>query len=113
MQSLVNKKTVSVISYLTIIGWFIAYVKYKNGVKSSLTKFHLEQSFGLCLIVISSNLITGLTVLIDPVFFLLWFSVNVAIIILWIAGIISAYYGVRLPLPLIGSLFENRFRFLE
>ncbi|HQW68769.1 MAG TPA: DUF4870 domain-containing protein [Flavobacterium sp.] len=113
MQSLANKKTVSVISYLTIIGWFIAYNKYKNGVKSSLTKFHLEQSFGLCLVVILTNVITGLTMLIDPFFFLLWFCNNVAIIILWIAGIISAYYGVRLPLPIIGSLFENRFRFLE
>jgi uncharacterized membrane protein len=33
--------------------------------------------------------------------------------ILWIAGITSALYGVRLPLPIIGSLFEDKFSFIE
>ena len=35
------------------------------------------------------------------------------LLVFCIAGIISASYGVRLALPLIGTFFEDKFRFIE
>ena len=43
-----DKKTLSIVSYITIIGWVIAFIIYNGKTeKSSLEKFHLEQSLGL------------------------------------------------------------------
>ncbi len=108
-----TKKTISVISYLTIVGWAVAFVEYEKGAKSSLTKFHLEQSFGLAIIGIVTNLLLALTVMLDPFFFILLLINNTGLVILWIAGITSAYNGVRLPLPIIGFYFKDKFRFIQ
>lgn len=113
MKSL-RKKTISILSYITIIGWVIAYFNYKKKNKSSLIKFHLEQSLGLGIL----SIITNLVIILIELFFNYPISLaivlnNMLLFILWIAGITSALYGVRLPLPIIGSLFEDKFRFIE
>ena len=41
-----DNKTLSVISYITIIGWIISFVMGKDNA-NSLLKYHLRQSFGL------------------------------------------------------------------
>ncbi len=108
-----KKRTVSIISYLTIIGWIVAYNNYKKRNKSSLIKFHLEQSFGLALLVIVSNLFFYLVTILIPGLDLLLLLNNMIMFVFWIAGIISASYGVRLALPIIGTFFEDKFRFIE
>lgn len=46
-----NNKTLSVISYLTIIGWLVAYRVHKDQAKrSTLVRYHLEQSLGLLIV---------------------------------------------------------------
>lgn len=110
---MMQKKTVSVISYLTLIGWIIAYINYRKGAKSSLAKFHLEQSFGLAILVIVTNIILTIPVYFDAFFTVLLIINNMGLVILWIAGLISAYYGVRLPLPFIGFYFKDKFRFIQ
>lgn len=110
---MMHKKTISVISYITIIGWIIAYREYEKGAKSSLAKFHLEQSFGLAVIVVVSNIIMMIPVFFDSFFILLLIINNMGLVILWIAGLISAYHGVRLPLPFIGFYFKDKFRFIQ
>src|SRR3954470_7252499 len=43
-----DSRTIAWVSYITIIGWIIAYVNHNNAlVKSSFATFHLRQSFGL------------------------------------------------------------------
>lgn len=110
---MMHKKTISVISYLTLIGWIIAYINYRKGAKSSLAKFHLEQSFGLAILVIVTNIILTIPVYFDTFFTVLLIINNMGLVILWIAGLISAYYGVRLPLPFIGFYFKDKFRFIQ
>ncbi|MBP6557873.1 MAG: DUF4870 domain-containing protein [Flavobacterium sp.] len=110
---MMHKKTVSVISYLTLIGWIIAFINYRKGVKSSLAKFHLEQSFGLAVIVIVTNILMTIPIYFDSFFIVLLIINNMRLVILWIAGLISAYYGVRLPLPFIGFYFKDKFRFIQ
>jgi len=110
---MISKKSIAVISYLTIIGWIIAFIKYKKGTKYSLTKFHLEQSFGLGIIAFITNIIITITFLFAPFLTLLLIINNLGLVILWTTGIISAYHGVRLPLPLIGFYFKDKFRFIQ
>lgn len=98
---------------MTFIGWIIAYAEYRKGAKSSLAKFHLEQSFGLGIIVIVTNIIMTIPLFFDSFFILLLIINNMGLVILWIAGLISAYYGVRLPLPFIGFYFKDKFRFIQ
>ena len=41
-----NNKTLSIVSYITLIGWGIAYIIGKDKA-DDLLKFHLKQSLGL------------------------------------------------------------------
>ena len=41
-----DNKTLSVISYITIIGWIVSFVMGKDNA-NSLLKYHLRQSLGL------------------------------------------------------------------
>ena len=109
-----KKKTASLVCYLTIIGWFIAYKHYNRSKKTSLLKFHLKQSFGLTVLGVITNLIIIRTQLFvfSPMNLFLILN-NMLLFILWIAGVTSATYGVKLPLPIIGSLFENKFNFIQ
>lgn len=110
---MINKKKIAVISYLTLLGWLFAFFKYQKGARSSLTKFHLEQSFGLGILVLTSNAFMLLLVILDPFFKLMLIINNMGMAILWITGLLSAYYGVRLPLPVIGFYFKDKFRFIQ
>ena len=110
---MMTKKTISVVSYLTIIGWCFAFRAYQKGNRSSLAKFHLEQSFGLSILVVLTNALLAIPLWLDPFFILLLIINNMGLVILWIAGLISAYYGVRLPLPFIGFFFKDKFRFIH
>ncbi|WP_396194773.1 hypothetical protein [Flavobacterium sp.] len=38
---------------------------------------------------------------------------NMGLVILWIAGLICAYNGVRLPLPVLGFYFKDKFGFIQ
>ncbi len=98
---------------MTFIGWIIAFMEYRKGSKSSLVKFHLEQSFGLGIIAIVTNIVMAIPIYFDSFFLLLLIINNMGLVILWIAGIISAYHGVRLPLPFIGFYFKDKFRFIQ
>jgi len=54
-----------------------------------------------------------LLVILDPFFKLMLIINNMGMAILWITGLLSAYYGVRLPLPVIGFYFKDKFGFIQ
>lgn len=110
---MMQKKKIAIISYLTILGWAFAFIQYQKGAKSSLTKFHLEQSLGLGIIVITTNFIWLLLWLLDPFFKIMLIINNMGLVILWIAGLICAYNGMRLPLPVLGFYFKDKFGFIQ
>lgn len=91
----------------------IAYFNFKKNRPTSLAKYHLRQSLGLTFLVIITNIITAIPIYYNDFYIVIWILNNFGLMILWIAGIISAFYGVRLPLPLIGNFFEHRFRFIR
>lgn len=109
---MITRKKVSILSYLTAIGWLLAYRYYKRGARTSLAKFHLEQSLGIGIIAAIANVLMVPPVLVNTVFAPVLLFSNMGLVILWMIGLISAYHGVRLPLPFIGFYFRDKFRFI-
>ena len=110
-----DAKTIAWVSYLTFIGWIIAFVSHNNTVvKSPLATIHLRQSFGIVIF-------SGLIIWVIGTFFavgFLWFNsfiwfLRVFLFILWLAGIISAVQGEAKPIPYIGPLFQQWFSFIK
>jgi uncharacterized membrane protein len=107
-----DKKTLSIVSYITLIGWLIAYFSFKDKAdKSSLEKFHLNQSLGLAIVSFGYGIATSIIASIVPSIAMILTIGNLAIFVLWIIGIINASKEEEKPLPVIGGLFN--FGFLQ
>jgi uncharacterized membrane protein len=106
-------RTFAWLSYITIFGWIIAFFLYlNNGRNNSLVRFHLRQSLGITL--------TGMVAsFISPV--IKWFPlsgfvlglIGIAILILWLIGLMSAISGEKKPVPFIGTWYEKILSFVE
>jgi uncharacterized membrane protein len=108
-----NRKTISIISYLTIVGWVISFVVYHNGGRSSFAQYHLKQSFGLGIFGVILGIIFIPIIPIDPIISTLFTILGFGILIVLIFGIINALNQKRKPIPLIGSMFVDRFNFIK
>lgn len=107
-----SNKTLAIVSYITIIGWVVAYFSFKDRTeKDSLTKYHLKQAFGLAVVSILLSIALNIILSIVPSLYFLSF-VNLGILVLWVIGIINASNEAEKPLPLIGKMFEDKFSFI-
>ncbi|SFE02425.1 DUF4870 domain-containing protein [Flavobacterium phragmitis] len=108
-----NNKTLSILSYITIIGWIVAFVKSKDLTpKSDLVSYHLKQGFGIFLVSLVINIALSIVVTIVPALYFLSY-VGYVILILWIFGIINAVNEQKKPIPVIGKIFEDKFGFID
>lgn len=103
-----NGKTVAILSYITWIGWIIAFILHNNN-KTSFGAFHLRQSglimiISLVLSLFSRFLMNSYTVAI--VGLLIWI-ISIALLVLAIMGIIRAVNGDTKPLPFIGEYAQK------
>ena len=101
----IDGKTIAIISYLTIIGWVIAYVMNSNN-KSQIAIYHIRQSLFLMLAGIVFYIVQTMLLLIPYLGWLialLSIPIGLALLILWIMGLISAINGEEKPIPLIGA----------
>jgi uncharacterized membrane protein len=105
-----NNKTLSIVSYITIIGWLVAYLKGKDNADSML-KYHLRQALGLALVNIIFSLALNIIAMVIPALSFIGVF-GFVFLILWIIGIINAANGAQKPLPIIGKMFENKFAFV-
>jgi len=94
-------KVVSVLSYLTIIGWLIAAVLYGNH-RSSLARFHLKQSLGLIL--------TGTVLIFIP---LIGWMLSVLVYLAWCVGLYHAFNNQRYLLPFIDNFYQTHLDFIK
>ncbi|TDW96183.1 DUF4870 domain-containing protein [Dinghuibacter silviterrae] len=109
-----QNKTIAAIAYVTLIGWIIALVKFKNSPdKSPLVRYHLGQALGLILISILLSIALMVVIRIVPALGLVLTFVSFIPMILMILGIIAALNETAKPLPIIGKLFEEKFKFLN
>ncbi|MGZ3767224.1 MAG: DUF4870 domain-containing protein [Mucilaginibacter sp.] len=112
-----NGKNVAIISYLTIIGWLIAYFAMHNEKKTELGSYQLRQTllfyiiaFGVQIIwrvVIVSLFFTSLAMI--SLAGTLIMIVNILFFIVWIIGFIGAVNGQKKPMPLIGDKAQTMF----
>jgi uncharacterized membrane protein len=109
-----DQKTISWVSYVTIIGWVIALITYNGSPdKSSLAKFHLRQSLGLFATWLACYIGFAIIGFIIP---FLWFLIplcGLAILIFWIIGLISAVNGEEKPVPILGEFYQKTFTFIN
>ncbi|MCR5154792.1 MAG: hypothetical protein K6B75_08110 [Lachnospiraceae bacterium] len=93
-----DKKVTGIISYITIIGWIIAFA---CGDREG-AKFHLNQSLVLNLanliLTFLANILGGIAIL-SVVFWVL----DLLFFVLWILGLVHAITGEEKPLPIIGN----------
>src|SRR5690554_6247950 len=102
-----NNKTLSIVSYITLIGWLIAYFSGKENA-NDLLKYHLKQSLGLFIVAIVFNIALIIVASIIPSLYFLAY-IGYAFWVLAILGIINASNDVEEPLPVIGKMFEGKF----
>ncbi len=109
-----DNKTTAIVSYITIVGWLIAYFSYKNRTeKDAYVSYHLEQSLGVFIFSIIISVITGILITVIPTLSGIFSLLTLAPLILLVLGIINASNEVMKPVPLIGSFFERKFSFLQ
>jgi uncharacterized membrane protein len=101
-----STKNIAFISYLTFIGWIIAFVFYNDSKqKESLAAFHLRQSLGVQLTIFILSTI--------PPFFGIFFASSIAgiiSIVIWVVGFISALQGEEKEIPIVGALYQDWFK---
>lgn len=108
-----DRKIISLISYITLIGWIIAFV-VGNDKKDSLISYHLKQGFGLFLSGIAVSIITSIVALISSSLASIVSSVlGILLLIMLIMGCINAFKEQEKPLPFVGKYFENQFSFIK
>lgn len=105
-----DNKTLSIVSYITFIGWIIAYFVGKDKVDDFL-KYHLKQSLGLVIFSFIFGIILNILIRVTGIGMLS--ILGLVNFILMIIGIINAANGVKKPLPIIGKMFEDKFAFIN
>lgn len=103
-NSIAEGKSIATIAYITLIGLIIAFVQ--NGEKkNAFAAYHLRQSLGL--------MCTGVALfMVGLIPFLGWIlSIlgTIALIVLWIMGLMNAINGKEQPIPVLGNLYNKWF----
>ena len=104
-----DNKTLSIVSYITIIGWVIAYFVGKDKA-DDLLKYHLKQGFGLFIFSFIWGILISILAGVTGIGMIR--ILGLVNLILMIIGIINAANNVKKPLPIIGKMFENNFGFI-
>lgn len=105
-----TNKTLSIVSYITIIGWLVAYFSGKEKA-DDLLKYHLRQSLGLLIFGLVLGIALNIIIAIIPALSFLSY-ISFGVLVLLILGAINASNEVKKPLPIIGKTFENQFPFI-
>ncbi|SHE38506.1 DUF4870 domain-containing protein [Pedobacter caeni] len=105
-----NGKTAAIVSYLTLIGWLVAYFGMYKDKKTDLASFHLRQTLLLFIILFGLNIALSIVIAIMPFDGgLIYKIVYLGIFILWIIGFIGALQGEKKEMPLIGKAAQTMF----
>jgi len=104
-------KTIAIISYLTLIGWIIAFVMYGNN-KSELVIYHLRQTLLLMLVAVAVYIAQTILLFILHIGWFLsvaFMAINIGLLVLWVIGLIGAVNGEEKPMPVIGEKAQQLF----
>jgi len=104
-------KLQSIISYLGIF-WLVAFFAGQND-RNDLSRYHLKQGFGLLVVALILNILVSIILVFFPFLMFIFYLSSIVILIFMVFGIITASTEVKRPLPIIGSLFEDKFKFID
>ena len=104
-----DNKTLSIVAYITLIGWLIAYFSGKENADDFL-KYHLRQGFGIFIFTIVLSVVLNIVMMITGIY--IFGYLGLIGLILMIIGAINASNGVKKPLPIIGKWAEKQFNFI-
>lgn len=99
-----NSQMLAVVSYLTLIGWIIAFVLYQND-KSELAIYHIRQSLGILIIGVIGWIVFWIPII-------GWLAA-IFLFVLWLMGLIYAAQGEMKPIPLLGKFFQDIFKGIQ
>ncbi|MBR1477892.1 MAG: hypothetical protein IJ608_08035 [Lachnospiraceae bacterium] len=98
-----NKKTTGIVSYITLIGWLIAFFA---GDKEG-AKFHLNQSLVLWICNLVLTIITNIVGnfgTVGAILSIVCLVCSIALFVFWIIGLVRACKEDETPLPIIGGI---------
>jgi len=105
-----NGKTTAIVSYITIIGWLIAYFAMHQSKKTSLGSYHLRQTLLLFICAVAFQIIAYAITIAMPAIGLIFSLASIGFLVLWIMGLISAINGEEKPMPLLGAKAQELFK---
>lgn len=105
-----NGKTTAIVSYITLIGWLIAYFAMHQSKKTSLGSYHLRQTLLLFICAIVYQIAVYIITMAVPAVGLILSIGGLAFLVLWIMGLIAAINGEEKPMPLIGAKAQELFK---
>lgn len=108
-----NNITLAAISYVTILGWLVAYLSVKDQTaKPPLVVFHLKQALGLAIFQIALVVCLNVAAVFAPSVAMILSIVQIVPVIFWAIGIINALGEKEKPLPIFGNFFTPKFSFI-
>lgn len=99
-----NGKIVAIAAYFSIVGLIIAFILHSNN-KTELGAFHIRQSIGIILLA----LVVLIPVVVIGIKILIWIA-QLAVLVLWILGLVGAIQGEKKPVPVLGEQFQDWFK---
>jgi uncharacterized membrane protein len=105
-----NGKTTAIVSYITIIGWLIAYFAIHKSNKTSLGSYHLRQTLLLFICAVVYQILISIIIRAVPVLGLILSLGGLVFLVLWIMGLIAAINGEEKPMPIIGAKAQELFK---
>lgn len=105
-----NGKTTAIVSYITIIGWLIAYFAMHQSKKTSLGSYHLRQTLLLFICAIVYQIVVMIITMVVPAIGMILSLAGLVFLVLWIMGLIAAINGEEKPMPLIGAKAQELFK---
>lgn len=99
-----NGVLIAVISYLSLIGWIIAFILHQND-KTEIGIYHIRQALGINILGVVGWVIFWIPIL-------GWLAA-IFLFVIWIMGLISAAQGEARPVPLFGNLFQDLFKGIQ
>ncbi|WP_028297017.1 DUF4870 domain-containing protein [Olivibacter sitiensis] len=104
-----NSKTICIISYITIIGWLIAFFQSKEN-RTPLVKFHLEQALGVFIFSFIWPIVLRLLFAIVPSLGIVLNPLSFVPLVFMILGIINASKEQMTPVPVIGEFVAGKIK---
>ena len=93
-------KMIAILAYLTLIGFIVAIILQMNK-KTKLGAFHLRQMLGLVLTGVAVGICNFILVFIPILGHLCILALMLALLVLWVMGLIAAVNGEMKPMPVV------------